>query len=89
MSNLIPDEELTNVLVRANAKTARATCPVGQALVGTGGRISGGLPVAGQLMFDELTPNQQLTDVTVRFAEDQDGADGSWRVHAFAICATA
>jgi hypothetical protein len=78
-----------SALDSAGSKAARAACPAGKALVGTGGRISGGLPVAGQLMLDGLTPDPQLTAVTVRFAEDQDGTAGDWRVHAFAICASA
>lgn len=70
---------------------ARATCPPGKAVLGTGGEISAGpsgLPVAGQVVLDDLTPNSQLTEVTVTGREDQDGAPGDWRVHAYAICAT-
>jgi hypothetical protein len=70
---------------------ARARCPAGKAVVGTGGEIKAGpsgLPVAGQVVLDDLTPNAQLTQVTVTAFEDQDGTDGDWRVHAYAICAT-
>jgi hypothetical protein len=70
-------------------KSASAACDPGKRLVGLGGRITGGTPVAGQVVLDDLTPNPALTGVTVGAREDQDGVDEDWRVHAFAICANA
>jgi hypothetical protein len=77
-----------SALDSAPSKFARATCLAGKALVGTGGEINGGPPAAGQVVLDDLTPNSPLTDVTVTGREDQDGTDGDWRIHAYAICAT-
>lgn len=83
---LVPEP---SALDSAPSKFARARCPAGKVLVGLGGRISGGTPIAGQVVLDDLTPNAQLTEVTVTGFEAQGGTDGDWRVHAFAICATA
>jgi hypothetical protein len=70
-------------------KSARADCPSGKRLVGIGGNVTaGGPPIAGQVVLDDLTPGPILTTVIVGAREDQDGADGDWRVHAHAICAT-
>jgi hypothetical protein len=70
----------------AAAKSARAVCPSGKRVVGAGSEISGGL---GQVLLDDLTPDQALTGVTVTGFEDQDGTAADWRVHAYAVCATA
>lgn len=91
-ANPLPGLELVaraSALDSTSSKVARATCPADKALVGLSGWISGGLPIAGQVVLDDLTPNAQLSGVTVTGREDQDGTAGDWRAHAYAICATA
>jgi hypothetical protein len=70
-------------------KSARADCPSPKRLVGVGGSITaGGVPIAGQVVLDDLTIGPNLLSAFVGAREDQDGVDGDWRVHAYAICAT-
>jgi hypothetical protein len=65
-------------------KSARATCPSGKRVLGTGGEITGGL---GQVVLDDITPDSALTSVSVLAREDQDGTANNWSVTAYAICA--
>jgi hypothetical protein len=65
-------------------KAATATCPSGKRLTGLGGEITGGL---GEVVLDDLRPNAGLTASTVT-AYEEDPLATSWRVTAYAICAT-
>ncbi len=67
-------------------KHATARCPDGKRVVGTGGEILGG---TGQVGITYLLPDEDLTRVHVRGAEDQDGTNANWAVRAYAVCATA
>jgi hypothetical protein len=66
-------------------KHATARCPEGKRVVGTGGEIIGG---EGQVGITYLLPDDDLTRVHVRGAEDQDGTSADWAVRAYAVCAT-
>jgi hypothetical protein len=65
-------------------KAATATCPAGKQVVGTGAFISGGF---GHVVLDQVVPNSQLTSVTARGYEDEDGTPANWSVRAYAVCA--
>jgi hypothetical protein len=66
-------------------KHATARCPRDKRVVGTGGQIIGG---RGQVGITYLFPDEDLTRVHVRGAEDQDGMDAGWAVRAYAVCAS-
>jgi len=62
------------------------TCSAGKKVVGAGGEITGGL---GQVIMDGVTPNANLTSVTVNAHEDGNRTANNWNLTAYAICATA
>jgi hypothetical protein len=64
-------------------KSTTSTCPPGRRLTGGGGTVGG----SGQVIFDDLTPNADLTAMTVKGAEDENGFAGDWDVRTEAICA--
>ena len=69
-------------------KSVSVSCPAGRKVTGLGGELSGAL---GEVVIDDYRVNEQLTTVTVTGMEavDNDGPyAGSWRVRAYAICAT-
>ena len=61
-----------------------ATCPAGKHLLGAGGEIDSGL---GEVVLDDLRPDQGLKKVTVTGIEDETGYGGTWFPRAYAICA--
>jgi hypothetical protein len=65
-------------------KAVLATCPAGKQVVGTGGRITGGL---GQVAMNEIIPLGNLRQVSVVAEERAGGSPNSWKVEAFAMCA--
>ncbi|MFI9644067.1 hypothetical protein ACIG87_29125 [Micromonospora sp. NPDC051925] len=65
-------------------RSVTATCPAGKRLHGVGGEIVGG---EGQVRLTELRPTSSTT-ATVRAATDENGFSGSWKVRAYAVCAT-
>jgi hypothetical protein len=65
-------------------KSVTATCPSGKNLLGTGAEIVGGL---GQVVLDDLTPNDALSSVIVTGLEDGTGFAGEWFLRSYAICA--
>lgn len=76
-------------LASESFQSARAVCPYPKRLLAVGGNITaGGVPIAGQVVLDDLMPGPSLTAAFAGAREDQDGVDGDWRVHAYAICAT-
>ncbi|GGL98845.1 MULTISPECIES: hypothetical protein [Micromonospora] len=66
------------------SQSVTATCPAGTRVHGVGGEVVGG---DGQVRLTELRPTSSTT-VTVRAAEDENGFSGSWKVRAYAVCAT-
>jgi hypothetical protein len=68
----------------SSAKSATASCGVRRRLIGTAAMISGG---DGQVVLLAVRPNPELTAVTVRAHEDDDGTTANWSVTATAICA--
>jgi hypothetical protein len=67
----------------SNNKSVSTACPAGMRLTGAGGDVSGG---SGQVIFDDLTPSADLTSVTVKGAEDENGFPSGWEVRANAFC---
>ena len=65
-------------------KSATANCPSGKKVLGAGAEITGGL---GEVIVDEIVPLEGLSGVRVEAFEDGDYG-GSWRVTAYAICAS-
>jgi hypothetical protein len=76
-------------VANAENKSTVVSCPPGKQVVGTGGFVSrsgSGAPL-GDLALDDLTPDDELTSVTVTGQEDEDGTDVVWDAKAYAICA--
>jgi hypothetical protein len=67
------------------SKTATATCPPGQKVLGTGAEINGGL---GRVAMDRIVPSGSLTSVTAGATENRDGITSNWTIKAYAVCAT-
>jgi hypothetical protein len=65
-------------------KGAIASCAAGKNLLGAGAAISNG---TGEVVLDDMRPNDLLTNVTATAIEDTDGLGSNWRVTAYAICA--
>jgi hypothetical protein len=68
----------------SQSKSVTASCPFDYRVLNASGEITGGL---GQVVLDDLTPNQSLTSVTATGFEDQSGTTASWSITAYAICA--
>lgn len=68
-----------------DGQTVTETCSAGKKVVGAGGEITGGL---GQVIMDGITPNANLTSVTVNAREDGNHTSNNWNLTAYAICAT-
>jgi hypothetical protein len=69
-----------------NANTTKSitvSCPDGEQVHSTGGRVNGG---NGGVALAAIVPNSALTSVTAR-GEARAGHIGSWSVTAFAVCA--
>jgi hypothetical protein len=66
------------------SKTVTAACPSGKNVLGAGASIASG---AGEVVIDDMVPNNLLTNVTATGFEDPDGFAGNWRVFGYAICA--
>jgi hypothetical protein len=64
-------------------RTAVADCPLGQVMLGAGGRIVDG---HGAVVLSAVVPDQALGSVTVR-GEARPGYAGDWMVRATAVCA--
>ena len=64
-------------------KITTATCPAGKHLVGTGAEVS---PAVGEVIVDDIRPNQALTAVVAEAVEDRTGFEGNWRLSAYAVC---
>jgi hypothetical protein len=72
-------------------KSARASCPAGKMIVGTGYDISGGKSgtfpnTVTDVVVDQIQPFSTFVDVE---AMEEDPTSRSWNVAAVAICATA
>jgi hypothetical protein len=65
-------------------KSITADCPAGTQVVGTGGRIVGGL---GEVLITDIIPNAALTSVTV-WGGENGLFTGSWEVVAIAMCSS-
>jgi hypothetical protein len=55
-----------------------------KSVIGMGGRINGG---SGEVVLDDIQPSFDLKTVTVRGFAIPGGADNSWTVTAYAVCA--
>lgn len=60
------------------------SCGSIRSVIGVGGRINGG---SGDVVLDDVQPSFDLKTVTVRGFPIPGGADTSWSVTAFAVCA--
>ena len=60
------------------------SCGAGKSVIGMGGRINGG---SGEVVLDDVQPAFDLKTVTVRGVAIPGGADNTWTVTAFAVCA--
>jgi hypothetical protein len=69
-------------------KAAKATCPAGTKAIAPLGLASGTDPaVDAQVHLTELFVSSDLSTVTVRAAEDQDGTALNWFITPGAVCA--
>jgi hypothetical protein len=64
------------------SKTAVATCPTNNSLVGMGASLFGG---GGDVAIEQIMPNLTTQSVTVT-AKETDPYSGSWEVWAWAMC---
>jgi hypothetical protein len=69
----------------SSTKTVTTTCPLGTRVVGAAGAI---FDPSLEVVLDEITPNAALPSVTATGFEDETGTSDTWRVIAYAICAT-
>ena len=87
-ANPLPGLELVDTFVfndsPAPYKKAYADCPPGKRIVGAAAVVVGG---GGRVVLEDVTPNEQLTEVSVTAWEAQGGTDLLWGVTAKAICA--
>ncbi|RKN47647.1 hypothetical protein D7223_12890 [Micromonospora endolithica] len=67
-----------------STQSVTATCPAGKTVHGVGGEIVGG---EGQVRLTEMRATASNT-VTVRAAEDESGFSDTWKVRAYAVCAS-
>ena len=65
-------------------KSVVASCPGGKRVLGAGGEIN---TSNGQVLYDDLRPNNNLTNVTLNAREDETGNSANWSLTAYAICA--
>jgi hypothetical protein len=66
-------------------KSVVVSCPTGKQVVGAGAELGGG---GGEVVLNEIAPtDDELTSVTVRGLEDEDGTASNWFVRGFANCA--
>jgi hypothetical protein len=56
-------------------------------VIGAGGNVTGA--GGGQIVIDDLTPDEGLTSVTLTAFEDESGTAANWGLRAWAICAVA
>lgn len=68
----------------SNNKHMTAVCPAGKRLVGAGGEIIG---EESHVVMNDLIPDPELTKVTVRGLENQNGTADDWFIRAHAVCA--
>jgi hypothetical protein len=73
----------TSAYNSADLKSATVSCPAGRHVVGAGGVAGNG---SGEMVMDDITPNQTLTSVTAVGYETDPYSD-NWLVEAHAICA--
>lgn len=66
-------------------KTATATCPAGQKVVGGGARLT---IVTGEVAITRLSPTAAGDGYEAQASEDQDGFAGTWGLVVTAICAS-
>jgi hypothetical protein len=66
------------------SKGVTAQCPLDKALIGGGAETSGGL---GEVVIDDLTPNENQDTLAAFGFEDADGTPQNWTITAHAICA--
>lgn len=66
-------------------KSVTATCPDGQNLIGTGGRVIGG---GGEVLITDIVPSSSLRSVTVAGGENGPYPE-TWQVGAVAVCSSA
>ena len=64
-------------------KNVTATCPAGKHLVGTGAEVT---PAIGEVIIDDIRPNEALTAVTAEAVEDWTGLTVDWRLFVYAVC---
>jgi hypothetical protein len=67
-------------------KSASATCPAGQRVVGAGGFVAGDGADAGEVLLQQISPDVPLQRVAVVAAEDTDFTGLAWDVTAVALC---
>jgi len=84
----LPSQQIVTAVTAKDdvaAKSITAVCPAGTVVIGTGGRIAGGL---GQVVLDEVRPLSNNTEVHAFAFADQDGTDGAaWDLKVFGVCA--
>lgn len=82
--DLSSSTRLSSTTARLQYKKAYADCPPGKRIVGAAAVVVGG---GGRVVLEDVTPNEQLTEVSVTAWEAQGGTDLLWGVTAKAICA--
>ena len=73
--------------VHSDPQSAVAVCPPGKVLLGAGGEVQGPATTGGEIVIDDLRPNELLTAVVVTGLEHPSGTTSVWFPRAHAICA--
>jgi hypothetical protein len=76
-----------SVNTSGSRKLAQVACPTGKRVVGAGGSIGSPVSDSGKVTLMRISPNGELTDVTVEAKEVGTGTTSDWQAFAYALCA--
>jgi hypothetical protein len=83
-----PPRGLTQVTAKfpleSDPQSVTAVCPAGKILLGGAAQLQN---APGEVVFDDIRPDDRLTSLTVTGFEDATGTTSSWRPIAHALCA--
>ena len=80
----------SGALNSTNPKSTLRACPDGKLLTNAAAASydANGTSFGNHIILDDITPNPALTGMFATAFEDESGTAASWRVNAYAICAT-
>jgi hypothetical protein len=79
--------QASSVNTSGQRKIAQAACPTGKRVVGAGGAIGTPASESGKVVLMRISPDGELTNVTVEAKEAGTGTSSDWQAFAYALCA--